>query len=53
MYSQLVPAAWVDGADEPSGLHASVAKINSNAHLQSAFNASIVRKGGRDSVSFP
>jgi hypothetical protein len=53
MYSQLVPAAWVDGADDPSGLHASVAKINSNAHRRRAFTAWIVRKGGRDSVSFP
>ncbi len=53
MYSQLVPAACVDGANEPSGLQASAPTINTSAHRQRAFTGRIVMKRSGDSVSFP
>ena len=53
MYSQLVPAARVDCADDPTGLHASDPRISTSAHLRRAFTDRIVGKRGCDSVSFP
>ena len=53
MNSQLVPAACIDGAGEPSGPHASVPSITTNAHRQKPFTGWIVTMSHEAAVSFP